>query len=337
MDTASLGNLARLLSLRTDTARVRTEIEGLSQELSTGRKARPDASSTGGFGALPGLQADLEKIAAYQTVAKETRTTLEAMQTALSGVQTELASLVPSALMAENVEQPALVDSAAGGARASLEALIGRMNTTVGGQSLFAGTATDGVALAPAGELLANLANEVALAGAVTAADVTAVIDAWFAPGGAFETVTYRGSAQDRAPISVSESDAVQLSQRADDPEFREALAAVAMAAILDVPGLAGVADERAALLRNAGERMLNADAGIVVTRATLGTEEQRVERSQTRLSAQTLTYELARSELLDADPFEVATRLRAAETQLDTIFTITARLSRLSLTEYLR
>ena len=45
----------------------------------------------------------------------------------------------------------------------------------------------------------------------------------------------------------------------------------------------------------------------------------------------------LPATEIVAADPFDAATGLQAAEAQLEALYTLTARLSRLSLTEYLR
>jgi flagellar hook-associated protein 3 FlgL len=45
----------------------------------------------------------------------------------------------------------------------------------------------------------------------------------------------------------------------------------------------------------------------------------------------------MARSDIVSVDPFEVATELQNLQVQLETIYTITARLSGLSLTKYLR
>ena len=40
---------------------------------------------------------------------------------------------------------------------------------------------------------------------------------------------------------------------------------------------------------------------------------------------------------MTEADPYRTATDLQAAQTRLETLYVLTARLSRLNLTEYLR
>ena len=55
------------------------------------------------------------------------------------------------------------------------------------------------------------------------------------------------------------------------------------------------------------------------------------------RNGAETSALEIARTDILAIDPYRTATELQSTETRLETLYTLTARLSRLSLSEYLR
>jgi flagellar hook-associated protein 3 FlgL len=46
---------------------------------------------------------------------------------------------------------------------------------------------------------------------------------------------------------------------------------------------------------------------------------------------------EMTRARIVNVDPYESATRLEAAQIQLETLYALTARLGRLSLTDFLR
>jgi flagellar hook-associated protein 3 FlgL len=70
--------------------------------------------------------------------------------------------------------------------------------------------------------------------------------------------------------------------------------------------------------------------------RAGIGTLEARIETATARNSAETSALEMARNEIIAVDPYKAATDLSAAQTQLETLYTVTARLSRLSLAGYL-
>jgi flagellar hook-associated protein 3 FlgL len=68
-----------------------------------------------------------------------------------------------------------------------------------------------------------------------------------------------------------------------------------------------------------------------------LGLTQARIDQAQTRNTAEQSMLEIARADLVAIDPFEAATRMEAAQTQLETLYSVTARLSRLSLVDFLR
>ena len=57
----------------------------------------------------------------------------------------------------------------------------------------------------------------------------------------------------------------------------------------------------------------------------------------QSRNQAELLSLELAQSDLVGADPYRLATELEAVQTNLEMLYSITARLSRLNLTDFIR
>ncbi|PQO24558.1 flagellar biosynthesis protein FlgL, partial [Rhodobacteraceae bacterium WD3A24] len=68
-----------------------------------------------------------------------------------------------------------------------------------------------------------------------------------------------------------------------------------------------------------------------------VGAAEARVERAAARNSAEATAMESARNDLVGRDPFETASALQETTARLEKIYTVTARLSRLSLLEFLR
>ncbi|MCK5644400.1 MAG: flagellar biosynthesis protein FlgL, partial [Gammaproteobacteria bacterium] len=64
---------------------------------------------------------------------------------------------------------------------------------------------------------------------------------------------------------------------------------------------------------------------------------EGRIEAEKVRNQAMSVVFELEHSAILSADPYETVTKLEALQGQLQTIYTVTARLSNLSLTNFLR
>ncbi|MGI1662072.1 flagellin [Palleronia sp. KMU-117] len=335
MSYLSIGDLAQALQQRQDNLRLRSDLARLSAELSTGRTADPTAAVSGDFGALGSIEASMARLSAYSLAGREAAMTAEGTQAALEVVQTNMTELAGPLLLTLGGEAPSLVDATAADARVRFSAVVAALNARVADRSLFAGAATDRLALADAEAMLDALMP--AVAAETTAAGVEAVVRAWFDPGGDFDSAGYLGSAQPAAAVPLADGNAVDQPVTAADPVLRRTLAAFAMAAVLDRGALAGRPADRADLATRAGEALLNAETGLVELRARTGTREEQIDQAMARAQSGLAALELARTEMLAADPFETATRLKAAEAQLEALYTLTARLSRLSLTEYLR
>jgi flagellar hook-associated protein 3 FlgL len=201
------------------------------------------------------------------------------------------------------------------------------LNAQVAGGSLFAGTATDGPALAPAATMLADL--RAALAGATTAGDVQTVLDAWFDPLGGFDTSGYQGNGGTiERPLDAGES--VSLGVRADDPALRGLLKAAATAALAPTLGLP--AGDAQLLLGGARDALLSLTEPLTHIQASLGIAEGRAEEAQARHAARATAFGIQRAEMAEIDPFETATTLEATRAQLETQYALTQRLQSLSL-----
>jgi flagellar hook-associated protein 3 FlgL len=100
------------------------------------------------------------------------------------------------------------------------------------------------------------------------------------------------------------------------------------------VPGLD--AAERKDLAGRGADLLLSGLQPLIAVRADLGVTEARIEEARVANAAETTSLAQARNGLVAADPFEAATALEAVTTQLETLYALTARVSRLSLTNYL-
>ena len=177
-----------------------------------------------------------------------------------------------------------------------------------------------------------------AVAGLTTAADIETAIDTWFdAPAGGFETTGYLGDETGVMTRTIDATQSVDVDVRADDQVLRDTLKALAKGALAADATLTIDIDTRQALQQQAGVDLLTVAAPMANLQARLGYAEGQVEEASVRIAAQQSSYGIARNDLVSADPFETAIRLQAVQQQLETQYTLTARLSRLSLTEYLR
>lgn len=333
MTLTTLGDLSSHFMLRRQNVALRTEMQRLTQELSTGQTAQPIRHLSGDFGILADIEQRMTGNAAFRQAAIEAKGTTTAMQNALGGLQDMTVGLA-SALM--TTSDSGLLESgrtAAGTAREVLDQAVSLLNTQVAGRSLFAGQEVAMPALAASETIMQDL--KLAVAGLGAADDIKAAVDAWFdGPGAAFDTIAYIGADVSVPPFRVAEGESVSLDLRADHMALRNSLKPIALAA------LAGDASldltTRNAIYRAAGDQLFAAQDGLTALRADLGVTEARLEETGVRLASEKLALEGARNDLMSVDPYEAATRLQEAQFNLESLYTLTVRLSRLSLTEYM-
>jgi len=159
-----------------------------------------------------------------------------------------------------------------------------------------------------------------AIGGATEKDDIIAAVDAWFdTVGGGFETTGYLGNQENQSRKIEAQLD-IKIDVRADSSELKEVLKGFAYAA---------AASEVSSTL-SAAEGMSRLQAG-------LGEKEESVDIALSSNESQLSAFEIARSDLIRADPFETAIKLQEMQTQLETHFAVTARLSQLNLVDFLR
>ena len=336
MRSIGYGDLATTYKNVLQNARLKADLARLGQELGSGRHSDLRAATGGDIVGYSGIENTLRTLTSYKTATTEASLFAEAVQRSLGQIHDVSDALATSLIAAAGTQSEETIGVAAQDARQQFGAVVSALNTQFGGRSLFAGTAVNAPAIADAETMLADLM--LVAAPETTASGLIAAVDNWFdAPAGGFESNGYQGATDDLAGFAVGQNDTVAVQVRADNQELREQMKGFALAALLDAGALSGVGVERAIVLETAGSRILTANSALVELRAEVGTAESRIEQASVRNSAETSALEAARSRILAVDPYQKATELQAAETQLETLYAITARLSRLSLVDYLR
>jgi flagellar hook-associated protein 3 FlgL len=207
------------------------------------------------------------------------------------------------------------------------------VNTQAAGRAVFSGAATDTAPLGPVEDLLTAL--QAAATGATTAGQVTAAVTTWFADPLGFGAFYQGGAALTPAPIAPGET--ADLSTTAMDSALRDTLAGFAIAALIERGVLAGDATERGRLAQQAGQQLVSTEDARTTLAARIGTVEAQIEAARTRNAAEETSLGILRSGIGAVDPYEAGTRLEVIRTQLESLYLVTARVSRLSLAEYLR
>lgn len=335
MILTSIGDLSRGFALKRQSVALKQALTRLGSEVTTGQAADPVAQLGGNTARLSRIEHDLVLASSYRDTVREAGTAAETMQIALQSIANDTDSLVDTLVLADANVRESGIALAAAEAGATLESIVSALNVGVAGRQLFSGAAVDTAPLIPAGDILAQL--RTAMAGANTPAEVEAAADSFFdTPGGAFETLVYRGAATDLAPVDLGAGETAALALRADDDAFRDTLKYTALAALAGDSGLTLTEDVRRGVLDRALDGLLGARDALSGQQATLGLAENRIAQAGTRIEAETASLEMARNTLVSADSYEAATDLEAVRLQLETVYSVTARLSRLSLVNFL-
>lgn len=335
MSLIGFGDLAQSHVMRHHMTQAKADLARLSQELTTGRAADTPRHLSGDIGPLLAVDSTLARLDGYGAVTRELALFSEAMQVGLATISDMALEAANNLISASGTAAATHVNTAASAANSALRSTMSTLNTRFGDRTLFAGIDTSGAAMTTPDALLIALETAISTAGASDVASVEAAIDAWFAAPGGYQSTAYLGGPP-LAPVPVAAGESVALDLTANDPALQKTLKGLAMAALIDRGIFPGQHDLQKDLAQRAGEVLLAGETDRAHLAARLGSLQAQVDRAQTRNESEAAALGIARTGMVEIDPYETATRLQDAETQLELIYTLTARISRLSLADYL-
>lgn len=331
----SLGDMSRTIPLGRQSARLKDSIATLSNQMTTGQARDKLHHLNGNVSYLAALEQSLERAANRKDLAQTTATFLAAQQSIVAELGKTTRQVSADSQLLELTIDAAAIERFMREMSTAFSDAVRFLNTSFGDRTLFAGTRGDGPALADPDAIIAALVADIPVP--VDPATLPDLIEAWFAPGGGFDNHGYAGGRSIPGAIDLGHGVVIRLTVTAQDSAVRETLATLATGAVLGrgIPGVDGTA-QRAILLQSTLP-LKAASQGLVDLSARLGVVEERAVIASSRAEAERTGLSIALADLLAVDPYESASKLEQAMNQLDTIYMITARLSRLSLADYLR
>jgi flagellar hook-associated protein 3 FlgL len=338
MRSISYGDLAQLSQGRRLSADLRRQADRLAAEVTTGIRADKGAAVAGDHMTIAGIERALSVMQGYRTAGSEAATFTGTLQTVLTTARSAASAVATALISATTTTTATQVDALATDARQKFMQAVAALNTQIGDRYLLSGTATDARPISGGQNILDALT--LAVAGQTTVTGVTSAITAWFdaAPGGGgYLDTVYGGSATALAPFRIGPDTPSGTMPTAADPAIRDMLRGLATAALVAEGALAGDVQGRALLTRAAGQTLVAAEAGMVLMQAALGTAEAHIDDVRARQSAESSGLELARLALIGADPYAAASALEDVQTRIETLYTLTARMSRMHLADFLR
>lgn len=334
MKPLALGDMARSQALRHNSITLKRQMTSLQQELISGHVNDKLRRTGGETAVLSGLQRSMTIAQTNQVNATVISTFLNAQQEALGRVseiaQEKAAYLVRPELFATDDRLTGAIDRVDN----ALRDITTLLNAKIAGKSIFAGSNSDGAALRDVDSIISSIVSTIPAGADYQTIDQ--IVADWFGPGGQFEVEQYLGGPEKGAPVALGDGYSLRLDLTASDPAIRGILAELTKGAILKQGLLANEPGQQRQLLTNIGANLFNAVSAFQFTQENLGLKQAYAEEARTDAEAAHISSQMALNSLLGVDEYDVASRLNDAMAQLDKIYLMTARLSRLSLSEYL-
>lgn len=336
MSVFPLSDLSLSLSLQRQSRDIRSALQDAGYEMTTGQSADIKAATSGAVEDIFGIDRSLTLLARQDQGLTIAAGRAAVMQSSLEIAQNagEQVGLRLSASVSLGDLQAA--DNHARAAGEALATVIGALNTNYGGTHLFSGAAEGTQPLASAATIIADIT--ALIDAAPDAGTALTDVEAYFNdPGGAFETTIYRGAVEDAPGVLTPDGDKVEFGIRADAQEFRDLMRGLAIAASFESTTFANNTADKTAVFTHASRVITLAKDDVIDIRATLGVDEQSIANAQAYIATQTTSLQFARQEAVGVDQFEAAARFADLENQLNSAYTVTARISNLTLTNFLR
>ncbi|MCI5097399.1 MAG: flagellar hook protein [Rhodobacteraceae bacterium] len=357
----SVGRLSTLqlnLTNRRHVSTTTTALESAGREVSTGRRADIFKDLGPRAAAALKLRSNEEDTQAYLLSNGVLGNKLQAMLTSTDSIRERTQAVLESAL--GNASRPVNgADTLQEQARAALESIVATLNTSYNGDHIFAGIESNEAPMTrwsetnpETGLSPKDVLEGIVGSGPTSVADVqamTAEIDAIFDssntvnPERNYEGTYFSGSPlQDgsgnptnRVTARISPGQALDYGVQANDQGFRDIIKGLSMLASTDV---AQIDDPEAyeAFMSHVIDALSAGQEGALDTSARIGFNQQVVETAVTRLTDLSLVQRTQIANYETVDPYEAVTRMTSLENQLQASYQVSARLSNLSILNYL-
>lgn len=328
-DSLALERINRqVFNVKSAAQRARTEVV-------TGRIEDVTAEVRGDIGSVHLLRKAIDDAQNYQKSLGLAENRAQRTQTVISSLTNESTRLAPEIYSAVGVGNDRTLGFVANDAEAALRVIISNLNSDAGGRALFSGDAPDRSPLGSADTLLADV--RAIIEAGPDLAGVQTALDTYFNdPAGGFATTIYQGGAGVAPAVELSPGVRINPTVKADAQPIRDLLRGLAVVANFNAAAPGGVDGSRA-LASDSADRLLAAEDDIVEIGASIGVNEAQISQRVRQLEEEEQVLTTLFNDRTVRDPFEAASQLQILETQLESAFLVTARLSRLSLLEFLR
>jgi flagellar hook-associated protein 3 FlgL len=313
-------------------------------EATSGEPANPVERLGSQFGLRQSLQAQSISLGIAQSSNSLVQSTITASQNALTSIAADANAFTQNLITARSTGDVTSIKILA---KSYLESLTSALNTGAGGVYLFAGENSSVKPVAGYSDK-AQAATAVAFTAefgfpqsspavsSITASDMQTFLAGSYED--LFNATNWKknwSSASD-TPTSAQITDTLNVttSASAQDAAFRQLASAYTALADLNVDGMGTGA--RQAVIDNALNQLGFGLKGVESLQATLGTSQSRITNANTQLQTQASLIDKWVNQLGGIDLNEAVSRVADLATQLETAYSLTNRISKLSLVNFL-
>lgn len=349
MKVAFISTAAITQTTRSSISEIQTELAKAQQELATGRLQDAGLELGHKTGRAVDMRQEFDQLEAIGEsnglLAERLTATQDALGFMIEGAQSLLATLFASRNSVTGKEVSALE------ARSVMETMGEMLNLSYGGARVFGGinmdtepladyfsTPTSAAKTAIDADFLAafGMAQTSASVSTIDGTSMQTFLDGAFAANfsAASWTANWSSASDQVVESRISISVTAQSSVSANAEPFRQLAQALTMIADLGAENLNqsaydAVADTSIGLLGDAIE-------GLTLLQSQLAVTQEGIRSANERMELQKQVLMVGVQNLEGIDPFEASTRATSLLTQLETSFAVTARIQRLTLTNYL-
>ncbi|RAN37522.1 flagellin [Hyphomonas pacifica] len=325
MDRLAISSGLMTATLSKSISELRQQIGTTSTEATTGRYQDLTLHMSGRIGKAMLGQKALTDLYTERDVLNLRASRLNLLQISLTNLQDSATGIAADMLNAIGTDHDIGIKTTARDAKTALDTIFSALNVRYGERFLFSGDATASQPF-PDSSVLMNDVEQMAST-ATDTADFQTQLGAYFdSPTGGWLQNVYKGSTIASDPESVS----------ADHSAIKSLISDLAVLAASGPDGTLSELTGYKDLVQTISLKLTSSETGITDLRADLGVFEERISTNLKNLATEETLLTEAFNQMTARDQYEAATELQSLQSMLEASYLITARLSKLSLTNYL-
>jgi flagellar hook-associated protein 3 FlgL len=323
---------------------LQTKVAKVGTELTTGVLADPVQSLGSQTGLLESLQSQATSLTNMQSSNAMAGTTLTVSQNVLSSVSSDAQTFLNSLISAQNTGD---VSTLATQAKSLLDSFTSDMNTASAGAYVFGGTNSSvapmanysgapQTATAAAFQTAFGFPQSSSQASSISSSSMQQFLSGGFSDlfaDPAWSTNWSQASGTGTSAV-ISPGQSVATTVSANGDAFRQLASAYTSIADLGITNLNSSSQQT--VLASALKQVSSAMQGISDAQTTLGLSQSQLTNANSALKTQASTVNNMVGQLDNVDAYQADTALTGLTTQLETAYSLTNQLSKLSLVNYL-